>query len=126
MNRERGLSIVDTRGTRMFCAARQNPFEKFTRWPLLVLVATADDRRASWKPITRTHPVYNPPWKHQDKRVLCYDPPIRAIDTIQISCTEYSWRCAVVSHARTADRMEFSICAKVLIACTRRRERSTR
>lgn len=36
----------------------------------------------------------------KDKRVLCYDPPPYAIDTIQISCMEYCQRCALVSHMR--------------------------
>lgn len=57
-----------------------------------------DAYRGSRLPRRIRHIIH--PRDTKDKRVLCYDPPPCAIDTIQISCTEYCWRCALVSHMR--------------------------
>jgi len=57
-----------------------------------------DAYRGSRLPRRIRHIIH--PRDTKDKRVLCYDPPSYAIDTIQISCTEYCWRCALVRHMR--------------------------
>lgn len=57
-----------------------------------------DAYRGSRLPRRIRHIIH--PRDTKDKRVLCYYPPSCAIDTIQISCTEYCWRCALVSHMR--------------------------
>lgn len=69
----------------VLCAARQNPFKKFIRWssstPRRERAANGggqvgDDRRVSRKPITKTHPVYNPSWRHQRQEGFVLQSPI--------------------------------------------------
>lgn len=127
MNHERALSIKDTRGTRIFCAQdktlSKSLYDDPCRSSSRARNQQRDDRRVSWKPITETHPAYNPPKRHQRQEGFVLRP----------STMRYRYHsdfmhgvllamCTCQSHERSAHHMESPI-SEVLIECTWRRKR---